>query len=141
MSSKGSRILFFLLLLGCLPLLAGDLPPEFQARFVKILIKSANLPAKIACTDSALVPELQKGGVEIAAEAPIAWASNGADVKKFKAMGKLVICSQIALLGQGGAIAVVEEGGKPSIYLHKGNLDASGVTLSDSIYKIAKIAP
>jgi len=131
-----------LLLLGDLvPLRAGDLPPEFQARFIKILIKSANLPAKIACTDAALLPELQKGGIEVNADVQIAWANNAADVKKYKGMGKLVICSQVALLAQGGAIAVVEEGGKPSIYLHKANLDASKVAMNDSIYKIGKLAP
>ena len=38
----------------------------------------------------------------------------------------------------GGSIAVVEEGGKPQIYLHMGNLAASGVTLSDAVLKIGK---
>ncbi|MDP2875855.1 MAG: hypothetical protein Q8O00_06690 [Holophaga sp.] len=128
-----------LFLLGSLPLQGGDLPPEFQARFIKILIKSANLPPKIICVDAPLVAELQKAGIEAAADVQIAWASNAADVKKYKAAGKLVICSQIALLSQGGSIAVIEEGGKPAIYLHKANLDASKVTMADSIFKIAKI--
>lgn len=140
MTHRRSRAHLFLALFMGFSLFSGDLPPEFQGRFVKILVKSANLPAKIACTDAALIPELQKGGLEIAADAQIAWANNAADVKKYKGMGKLVICSSVELLSAGGAIAVIEEGGKPSIYVHKANLQASGVTMSDSIFKIAKFA-
>ena len=38
----------------------------------------------------------------------------------------------------GACIAIVEEAGKPQLYLHSANTKASGVTVSDAIMKIAK---
>ena len=40
----------------------------------------------------------------------------------------------------GGCIAIIEEGGKPAIYLHMQNINASGVALSEAILKIGKQA-
>jgi hypothetical protein len=54
--------------------------------------------------------------------------------------GKLIICPKLEWLPKGGSIAIVEEGGKPAIYLHMQNIGASGVTLSDAVLKIGKPA-
>ena len=42
--------------------------------------------------------------------------------------------------GGGGAIAIVEEGGKPQIYINASNVKASGMALSDTIIKMSKPA-
>jgi len=117
---------------------AADLPVELQAKFVKILASSAGSAGKVALKDSALTAELGKMGIAADPGSKVAWASSEAEVKAFKAAGKLVICGKLEWLPAGGAIAVIDEGGKPQIYLHMGNIGASGVTLSDAVLKIGK---
>lgn len=121
-----------------LPAQAGDLPPAIQAKFVKILAASANSTGKVACKDAEVAAELEKAGVSIDPDSKIAWADSETEIKAMKAAGKLVICGKLQWLPLGGAIAIVEEGGKPQIYLHMGNVSASGVTLADSVLKIGK---
>lgn len=120
------------------PLQAGDLPPAMQAKFLSIITKSANSAGKVAIKDAAVMAELGANQMKADDGAPVAWANTEADVKAMKAAKKLVVCGKLELLPAGGSIAVVEEGGKPSIYLHMGNIAASGVTLADSILKIGK---
>jgi hypothetical protein len=119
-------------------LTAGDLPTEVQAKFVKILASSAGSPGKVSCSNMNLVADLMKLGVQRDASSKVAWGSSESEVKSLKAAGKLVICPNLQWLPEGGSIAVVEEGGKPQIYLHMGNIAASGVTLSDAVLKIGK---
>lgn len=116
---------------------AADLPPAIQAKFVKILAAAAGSPGKVICKDSDVMGELEKLGVSQDAGSKVAWAKSG-EVAGLKAAGKFVICSKLDDLPKGGSIAIVEEGGKPQIYLHMGNIAASGVTLSDSVLKIGK---
>jgi hypothetical protein len=117
---------------------AGDLAPDQQAKFIKILANSAGSTGKVACKDAALAGELAKMGVSSDAGAKVAWASTEAEVKSLKAAGKLVICGKLEWLAAGGGIAIVEEGGKPQIILSMGNIAASGITLSDAVLKIGK---
>jgi len=117
---------------------AGELPPETQAKFIKILASSAGSAGKVVCNNGGLAGELGKVGVTPDASSKVAWASSEGEVKSMKAAGKLVICGKVEWLSAGGAIAIVEEGGKPQIYLHMGNISASGVTLSDAVLKIGK---
>lgn len=126
-----------LLMAAGLSLSAGDLPPAVQAKFVKILSAAAGSPGKVVCKDADVLGELEKIGVAQDASSKVAWATGG-DIKTMKAAGKFVICSKLDDLPKGGAIAIVEEGGKPQIYLHMGNIAASGVTLADSVLKIGK---
>jgi hypothetical protein len=116
----------------------GDLPAETQAKFIKILASSAGSAGKVMCSNAALAGELGKVGVSPDAGSKVAWASTEAEVKALKGAGKLVLCGRLEWLPAGGAIAVVEEGGKPQIYLHMGNIAASGVTMSDAVLKIGK---
>lgn len=134
------RVLFALILpfIAGLTLSAGDLPADLQAKFIALLCKSANSAGRIAITDAALKAELAKVGVNADAGASVAWGSSEAEVKSLKAAKKLVICGKLDQLPAGGAVAIVEEGGKPQIYLHMGNVAASGVQLADSILKIGK---
>ena len=129
---------FAILALAFSGLSAGDLPGEVQAKFIKILASSAGSAGKVACANGALVGELTKVGVAADGGAKVAWASSEAEVKSLKGAGKLVICGKLEWLPAGGAIAIVEEGGKPQIYLHMGHIAASGVTLSDAVLKIGK---
>ncbi len=117
---------------------AGDLPANVQAKFIKILASSAGSAGKVACKDAALAGELAKVEVTADGGSKVAWASSEGEVKALKGAGKLVICGKLEWLPAGGAIAIVEEGGKPQIYLHMGNIAASGVTLSDAVLKIGK---
>jgi hypothetical protein len=119
-------------------LAAGDLPADTQAKFIKILASSAGSPGRVACTNMTLTMELMKQGVHRDPSAKVAWASSDSEVKSLKNAGKLVICPNKDWLSEGGSIAVVEEGGKPTVYLHMSNIAASGVTLSDTVLKIGK---
>jgi hypothetical protein len=129
-----------LLLLPALvaPLRAGDLPLAIQAKFVKILLSTMNSTGKIDCKDSQMLDALKPMGVVADAGSKVSWASSEDEVKKYKSEGKLVICGKLDWLARGGAVAVVEENGKPQIYLHMGNIAASGVTVSDAVLRIAK---
>lgn len=117
---------------------AGDLPADIQAKFIKILATNAGSAGKVACKDPGVVAALSGADMTADPAAKVAWAGSEAEVKAYKAAGKLVICGKLEWLPAGGSIAVVEEGGKPQIYLHMGNIAASGVTLSDAVLKIGK---
>ncbi len=140
MSSKQS----FVLGAVCMALLVtaarvlADLPSDVQAKFIKILAGSANSAGKVACTDAGLQAELGKIGVNNDPGSKVAWAASEAEVKALKAAGKMVLCPKVEWLPLGGTFAIVEEGGKPQIYLHLGNLAASGVPVSDAVLKIGK---
>ncbi len=117
---------------------AGDLPPVLQAKFISILANQANAGGKIHVKDPVLLAELGKLNFAHSEASKLAWAASEVEVKALKASGKLVICGKVEWLAAGGSVAVVEEGGKPQIYLHLGNIAASGVPLPDSIVKIGK---
>ena len=120
-------------------LLASDeLPPETQAKFVKILANNAGAAGKVGCTSAALGENLVKLGLTVDAGSKVAWAASLGEVKSLKGAGKLVICGKLEWLQSGGAIAIVLEGNKPQIYLHMGNIAASGASLSDAVLKIGK---
>jgi hypothetical protein len=134
------RSLFGLALAGLVSgaLVGGELPPELQAKFIKILASNAGSAGKVACKNAALAAKLSEVGMSVDAGAKVAWASSEGEVASQKAAGKMVICGFLEWLPKGGSIAVVEEGGKPQIYLHMGNIAASGVTLGDAVLKIGK---
>ena len=116
---------------------AQDLAPETQAKFLKILLSSTG-QFGFACADAAFKAKLEASGLAVSPGFKMAWAATEAEVKPLKAAGKLVIVPKLAWLKLGGAIALVEEDGKPQIYLHPANVKASGMTLSDTIVKMAK---
>ena len=122
-----------------LGLQAQELPAETQAKFLKILL-SATGQFGFACSDPGFKTKLEASGLSVAPGFKMAWAESEAEVKSLKAAGKLVIVSRLAWLKLGASIAIIEEDGKPQIYIHPGNLKASGMTLSDTIVKMAKKA-
>jgi len=127
-----------LVLLATVSAFAGDLSPDMQAKFIKILASSAGSPGKVGCSNAAVQAELGKIGISHDPSSKVVWASSEGEVKSMSAGGKLVLCGKLDWLSSGGAIAIVEEGGKPQIYLHMGNIAASKVTLSDAVLKIGK---
>ena len=116
---------------------AQDLAPETQAKFLKILLSSTG-QFGFACADPGFKAKLEANGIAVSPGFKMAWAESEAEVKSLKAAGKLVIVPKLAWLKDGGAIAMVEEDGKPQIYLSSANVKASGMTLSDTIVKISK---
>jgi len=119
-------------------LMARDLPVDVQAKFIRFLATSTNSPGRINCRDAALATELAKVGVTANPGGKLAWATSEAEVKALRAAGQLVVCGHTEWMGAGATIAIVEEDGRPQIYLHMGNLAGSGVTPSYSLLKIAK---
>ena len=119
-------------------LLGGDLPSEVQAKFIKIIANSSGLNGTVACKDSGVTGAITATGCKIDPSAKVAYGNTEGEVKAMKSAGKLVICPKVELLSVGGAIAIIEEGGHPAIYLSVGNIAASGVPLSDAIMKLGK---
>jgi len=128
-------------LLLTLGLNAQDLAPEVQAKFLKILLSSTG-QFGFACADPGFKAKLEGNGIAVSGGFKMAWAESEAEAKALKTSGKLVIVPKVAWLKHngGGAIAIVEEGGKPQIYINAANVKASGMTLSDTIVKMSKPA-
>ena len=81
---------------------------------------------------------LQASGVAMDPGAKVAWASSPAEAKVLKGMGKMVISGRPEMLTAGAALAIVEDGGKPKILLHRANLAAKGPALKlGNDYKLA----
>lgn len=125
----------FLLSLG---LLAQEVAPDVQAKFVKTLV-SATGQFGLACNnDAALKKSLEAAGVSVAPGFKLAWAATEAEVKTLKADGRLVLVPKVQWLKLGGGIAIVEDEGKPTFVIHMANAKASGLAIPDAIIKIAK---
>ena len=116
---------------------AQELPAETQAKFLKILLSSTG-QFGFACSDAAFKGKLEAAGIAVSGGFKMAWAATEAEVKPLKAAGKLVIVPNLEWLKAGGSIAIVAEDGKPQIHLNLANVKASGMTLSDTIVKMAK---
>lgn len=130
------RHLFILgtLALAGLSVSAGELPPEITAKLLKIVVSSSG--GAIACRDAALKTALEAAGVTVDDGAKVVWVTNPAQAKMLKTQGKLVVGPSQSLLPAGGGIALVEDGGKPKIFLNMANVQASGVTLPDALLKV-----
>jgi hypothetical protein len=112
-------------------------PVEIQAKFLKILLSSSG-QFGFACNDPALKAKLETMGVSVGPGFKYAWGSSEAEVRALKAQNRFIICPNLDWLRSGGCMAIVEEAGKPQLFLHVANTKASGVTISDAIMKIAK---
>jgi len=113
---------------------AGDLPPDVAAKLIKIIASASG--GKVACRDATMKTALEGAGVTVDGDSKIVWATNPIEIKMLK--GRLVIVGRKEFLSAGGGIALVEDGGKPKIYLNQAAIAASGVTISDAIYKIGQ---
>jgi hypothetical protein len=116
---------------------AQQLAPETQAKFLKILLSSTG-QFGFACTDAGFKARLEAAGIAVSPGFKMAWAASEAEVKALKAAGKLVIVPELPWLKLGGSLAIVEEEGKPQIYISPANVKTSGMALSDTIVKMSK---
>lgn len=115
---------------------AGELPADMAAKLVKAVVNGTG--GKIACRDATMKSALEASGVPMDPSAKVAWASNPAETKMLKGMGKMVIAGRPEMLSAGASVAIVEDGGRPKILLHRANLAASGVAISDAILKVGE---
>ncbi len=115
---------------------AGDLPPEIAAKLIKIIATATG--GKVSCRDSAMKTALEGAGVTVDGDSKIVWATNPVEIKMLRSQNRLVITGNKNFLASGAGIAIVEDGGKPKIFIHQPNIAASGVTLSDAIYKVGE---
>lgn len=115
---------------------AGDLPPEIAAKLIKIIATATG--GKVSCRDSAMKAALEGAGVTVDGDSRIVWATNPVEIKMLRSQNRLIITGNKNFLASGAGIAIVEDGGKPKIFLHQPNIAASGLTLSDAIYKVGE---
>ena len=115
---------------------AGDLPPEVAAKLIRIIATATG--GKVSCRDATMKSALEGVGVTVDGDSKIVWATNPVEIKMLRSQNRLVITSNKNFLSNGAAIAIMEDGGKPKIYIHQPNIAASGVTLSDAIYKVGE---
>lgn len=130
--------MLYLRLFACLissVLMSGELPLGLQMKFVKIITSNA----AIACKSVVVYDELRNSGIPLDNSSKFAYATTSAEVMSMS--GKLIIVPNLELLSKGASIALVEEGGKPQIYLHVANITSSGGKIPDMIYKIGKRYP
>jgi hypothetical protein len=126
-----------LLLLASLPAWS-DVAPDLQAKFLKVIATHASSKGRVAVTHEGIKAELEKLGVSVDASANVAFAGQESELKAFVAAKKIVVCGRIEWLPQGASIAILEENGKPAIYMHTGNLEATGVKVSPAILRIGR---
>jgi len=127
----------YLALAAAFGLNAQTAPLDVEAKFVKVLLTSTG-QFGFACNDEALKAKLEEMGVSVGPGFKFAWGSSEPEVRALKAQGRFIVCPNTAWFASGACMAVVEEGGKPQLYLHVANAKATGVTLPDAITKIAK---
>ena len=126
-----------LALVFSLGLQAQSAPLETEAKFVKVLLSSTG-QFGFACNEPALKAKLESMGVSVGPGFKLAWGSSEPEVRALKAQGRFIVCPSAEWLKSGACLALVDEGGKPQLYMSPANVKASGVTLSDAIARIAK---
>jgi len=110
---------------------------EVEAKFVKVLLTSTG-QFGFCCNDAALKKKLEEMGVSVGPGFKFAWGSSEPEVLALKAQDRFIVCSNLEWCKRGACMAVVEEGGKPQLYLNTANAKATGVTLPEAIVKIAR---
>lgn len=118
---------------------AGEVAPSISARVLRVVVGSGGSDSRVACTDLEVASELKRLGVEIDPLARVAWASSEAELRALLQRGHLVVCGNPTFLSKGAGLVLALEGGRPVIYINYSNVKSSGVILSDSVLKIAKV--
>lgn len=115
---------------------AGDLAPEVEAKFLKVIVSSTGT-SRIACADPVLKAALEAQGVTVDPSAQVIWVTGMSEARAGKAMGKLVITPKRDLVAS-VAVLLEEDGGRPKIFLNTSNLHAAKVQLGDTVLKITE---
>ncbi len=132
-----SRALPFAALALAAGLLRADVAPDLQAKFVKVIASHASSKDRVAVEDPAVRAELEKLGVGVDPKAKVAYVATEEELKA-KLGGRVLICPRLEWLPLGASIAIVEENGKPAIYVHTGHLEASGVKVAPAIMRLGR---
>lgn len=119
---------------------AQDLPLNTQVKLLRIMMSSSGQYG-IACPDAATKAKLESVGINIGPNYRLGLATSEEEVKSLKKAGKLVIVTNSAWLNAGAGIAVTNQDGKLLITLNTANIKASGVTVSDTLIKMANGNP
>lgn len=130
-------ILPALILMAGTVLAAQGTPLEVQAKFVKVLL-TASGQFGFACNDPALKSKLEALGISVGPGFKFAWAMSDAEVVALKVQDRFIVCPNVDWFKHGACLAVVQEEGRPQLYLSVANVKASGVTVPEAIVKIAK---
>ena len=137
------RLLEAALLIGlmAMPAWSQEVPPNVEAKILKVLATSleGGTPS-VSCKTFELKKECVLQGVPLADGGSLVWVTSAAEAKTASQQGKLAVCGNLDLLAAGATLAIVSEGGRPSIYVNTANLARSQAKLSDSVMKIAKVA-
>ncbi|MBK8792822.1 MAG: hypothetical protein IPN59_06605 [Holophaga sp.] len=130
------KIAVFALVVGSLSswLPAGELPAETAAKLIKIIATATG--GKVSCRDAGMKAALEAAGITVDGDSKLVWATNPVEIKMLR--GRLVVVGRKEFLSAGAGIALVEDGGKPKIYLNQAAITASGVTMPDAIYKVGE---
>jgi hypothetical protein len=118
-------------------LAAQGSPLEVEAKFVKVLLTSTG-QFGFACNDEALKTRLEAMGVSVGPGFKFAWGMSEPEVVALRVQGRFIICPNVDWFRSGACIAVVQEDGRPQLYLSVANVKASGVAVPEAILKIAK---
>lgn len=120
---------------------ASDLSVQDLAGFLKAISANAGSPGRIACRDVDMAMALKRSGISTDVRSIAAWAVDASQTRAYASEGKFIICPSPALLREGASLAILREQGHPVLILHAGHAKASGVQLSDSLMKIARVLP
>lgn len=116
--------------------LRAELPPEVQAKILKVIVTSSG-GNKIACSDPGLKAALEGAGLVVDSGAPIVWSTSSGEAKNLKTFGRLVVTDRRELSAY-ASIVILDDGGRPKIMLNPTNLKTAKVQLSDAVMKIAE---
>lgn len=126
-----------LLVLIPLPLGAEGVPVTEAAKYLLILAANTGSEGRVACKELDMVIQLKKQEVSVDAKANVAWSFTPDQTRFYATEGKLVVCNNRKLFGDGGAIAFERINGRLTIFVHQVNLAKSGVTLPESFLRAA----
>jgi hypothetical protein len=128
-----------LVLVSALGLSAEDVASDALVKFVRLLVSSTGQSGFACGSNMSLRFKLESMGLSTAATSKLVWASSEAEVKAMKAANRMVVVPKLEWLKLGGAVAIIQEDGKPVMYLNMANVKASGLTLPDSVIKASKV--
>ncbi len=93
------------------------LASSLAARFLKIVVTADGGDGTMACAAGEMKQELEKAGITVDPAAKFAWAATNAEVQLYTKEGKVVIGSSVDMLRTGAPLALMGEGGKPTLFI------------------------
>jgi len=123
-----------------LPGSAAEVPPKLVAKLLKVIVTTAEGGnGAIECHDFEVKRELLALGVNVEDHGLVAWVTDPQSALKASVAHKLGVGSSLVLLDQGAALVIVNEGGRPTLYMSALLKDNAKVKPSDAVAKISKV--